>query len=73
MAILIAQSSFEDRDKGKHRYAAALQRAMANKMPPHPVYDWVKSAGIKTPTLAFDLVTIENRMQWLSELSECTL
>ncbi|MFQ5642935.1 MAG: hypothetical protein ACE5FQ_04460 [Thiogranum sp.] len=69
MTILIELEQFGKPKAGKEKFAVALQRARMNNVPSHPVYNWLETAGITGPTLAFDLNAIENRMRWLAEMS----
>ena len=69
MAILIELEQFGKPKMGRSRFAAALQRARTGNIASHPVFAWAESERIDTPTLAFDMKAIRDRMHWLAELS----
>ncbi len=69
MAILIDLGAFTKPAQGEARFTAALQQAKEKGATAHPVLKWVETAGIKKPTLAFDMNVIRERMRWLAGLS----
>ena len=69
MAILIDLGAFTKPAQGEARFAAALQQAKERGATAHPVLNWMETAGINKPTLAFDMNVIRERMRWLASLA----
>ena len=67
--MLAEVRQFRDPAEAQTQLAGLLKLANENRNFSSPILDWLQSGSINTPALVFDARLIEQRMQWLHELT----